>query len=104
MASHITPQRIAQVQAACEQQAWLFAESGAQHGWVPVAYRPSLRHDSERIFGNVVRLWAAIDRPNAQILIIATPTSEAAFRRLKHTQVNAKLISAAEASANGWYL
>lgn len=84
-------EKIVAVQTACDEAAWLFAESGKEQGIVDVRYLPSRRHTSEQIFARLVRLWDAIDRPNARILLINQYHAEAAFRRTKNTAMQIRL-------------
>ena len=99
MQTKIDAERIHAVTEACDKEAWLFAESGGTKGYVQVVYRPSRRQTSEQIFARVVRLWRAIDRPNAQISLVNVGNAQGAVRRAKNTPINLTLLRGSEAVA-----
>ena len=62
-------ERIERVQQACDDAAWLFAESGGEDGFVPVVIAipaPPLTN----AVSQVRNLWDTIDRPNLRIELL----------------------------------
>ncbi|MDD7465876.1 MAG: hypothetical protein PUK59_06555 [Actinomycetaceae bacterium] len=91
MRVHIDTEKVMAVQRACDENVWLYAESGGEEGIVPVIYKVSRRHTSEEIFARIVRLWHAIDRPNTEIRLAASDLAEGVLRRAKNTTIRVSI-------------
>lgn len=74
---------VADVRAACDAFAGVYAASGGVDGMVSLEVSPTLAHDTAGTIAEATRLWAALDRPNAMIKIPGTlaglPAIEAAI-------------------------
>ena len=76
-----------------------YDEAGGGDGLACLEVSPSLAHDTEATVAEAVRLFAALDRPNAMIKVPATPEGIPAIRRLigRGINVNVTLIFSLEA-------
>jgi transaldolase/transaldolase/glucose-6-phosphate isomerase len=63
---------VADVRAACDAFAGVYQASGAGDGLVSLEVSPALAHDTDATVQEAVRLWRALDRPNAMIKIPGT--------------------------------
>ena len=68
------------IRAATEVLADVYAASGRRDGYVSYEVAPDLAHDTDATIAEAIRLFAAIDRPNAMIKIPATPEGLPAIR------------------------
>ena len=73
--------------------------SGGADGFACLEVSPRLAHDTEATVAEALRLFAALDRPNAMIKVPATPEGIPAIRRLigRGINVNVTLIFSLEA-------
>ena len=62
--------------------------SGGADGFACLEVSPKLAHDSEGTIAEALRLFAALDRPNAMIKVPATPEGIPAIRRLIGSGIN----------------
>ena len=76
--------------------------SGGADGFACLEVSPRLAHDTEATVAEALRLFAALDRPNAMIKVPATPEGIPAIRRLigRGINVNVTLIFSLEAHRN----
>ncbi|HVI38429.1 MAG TPA: transaldolase [Gaiellales bacterium] len=72
---------VADVRAACDEFAGLHQVTGGVDGQVSLEVSPALAHDTHGTIHEAVRLWAAVDRPNAMIKI---PGTEAGLPAITH--------------------
>jgi transaldolase len=63
---------VADVRAACDAFAGVYQTTGGDDGLVSLEVSPTLAHDTAATVQEAVRLWAAVDRPNAMIKIPGT--------------------------------
>ncbi|MGN6391266.1 MAG: transaldolase [Gemmatimonadales bacterium] len=63
---------VADVRAACDAFAGVYQATGGDDGLVSLEVSPALAHDSAATVREAVRLWRAVDRPNAMIKIPGT--------------------------------
>ncbi|MBP6563372.1 MAG: transaldolase, partial [Neisseriaceae bacterium] len=82
---------IADVQAACDAFADVFASSQRHVGWVSLEVSPEWAHDVAGTVAEGKRLWASIDRPNVLIKVPATDAGIAALTQLVAAGVNVNL-------------
>ncbi len=76
--------------------------SGGADGFACLEVSPRLAHDTEGTVAEALRLFAALDRPNAMIKVPATPEGIPAIRRLigSGINVNVTLIFSLQAHCN----
>jgi len=70
---------VADVRAACDVFASMHQATGGGDGLVSLEVSPDLAHDTEGTIHEAVRLWRAVDRPNAMIKIPGTRAGLAAI-------------------------
>jgi transaldolase len=63
---------VADVRAACDAFRSVYASSGGTDGLVSLEVNPELARDTNGTVAEAIRLWAALDRPNAMIKIPGT--------------------------------
>ena len=63
---------VADVRAACDAFAGVYAATGGADGLVSLEVSPALAHDTDATIHEAERLWRALDRPNAMIKIPGT--------------------------------
>ncbi len=82
------------IRMAADQLRPLYRSSGKVDGYVSLEVSPALADDAEATIQEALRLWAAIDRPNAMIKVPATLPGLDAIRELaiRGVNVNATLI------------
>lgn len=85
-------QKVAEVQHACDQRAALYACSGGMKGVVPLRYQPQPDENSDHIFGALVRIWYAVDRPNALLQLPDSAHARGAVRRSKHARMSVVIV------------
>jgi transaldolase len=98
---------VADVRAACDEFAGLHQVTGGVDGQVSLEVSPALAHDTDGTIHEAVRLWNAVDRPNAMIKI---PGTEAGLPAITHCvaagiSVNVTLLFSVEryaAVAEAW--
>jgi transaldolase / glucose-6-phosphate isomerase len=79
---------IADVQAAADLLAPVYAESRRRDGYVSLEVSPLLAHDLEGTLKEARRLWAAVARPNVMIKVPATAEGIVALRHLIANGIN----------------
>jgi transaldolase len=79
---------IADVRAAADVLAPVFARTGGADGFVSLEVAPALAHDAAATVAAARELWARLDRPNAMIKIPATPAGVEASRRVTAHGIN----------------
>lgn len=79
---------LADIRAACDLFAPLFAQSNRGDGYVSLEVSPHLARDTEGTIVEARRLFAAVDRPNVMIKVPATPEGIPAIRQLTGEGIN----------------
>jgi transaldolase len=79
---------IADVRAAADVLAPVFAHTGGVDGFVSLEVAPALAHDAAATVAAARELWARLDRPNAMIKIPATPAGVDAIRHVTADGIN----------------
>ena len=89
----------ADIQCAADLLRPAYDTSGGADGFACLEVSPTLAHDTEATVAEALRLFAALDRPNAMIKVPATPEGVPAIRRLigSGINVNVTLIFSLEA-------
>jgi transaldolase len=64
---------VADVRAACDAFMPLYQQSACADGFVSLEVSPTLASNTEGTIHEAIRLWGAVDRPNAMIKIPGTP-------------------------------
>jgi transaldolase len=82
---------IADIQAACDLFAPLYATSNGGDGYVSLEVSPYLAHDSAGTVAEARRLWATVNRPNLMIKVPATPEGIPAVRQLLSEGINVNI-------------
>ena len=82
---------LADIQAACDLFADLYAESDGGDGFVSLEVSPYLARDTAGTVAEAQRLFAAVDRPNVMIKVPATPEGIPAIRQLIGEGVNVNI-------------
>lgn len=82
---------LADIQAACDLFADLYAESDGGDGFVSLEVSPHLAEDTNGTIAEARRLHAAVDRPNVMIKVPATPAGIPAIRQLISEGVNVNI-------------
>ncbi|MCZ6445868.1 MAG: transaldolase, partial [Planctomycetota bacterium] len=72
---------VADVRAACDAFAGLYASTGGINGLVSFEVSPELAYETEATVKEATRLWHAVDRPNLQIKIPGTAAGLPAVER-----------------------
>ncbi len=78
----------ADIRAACDLFAGLYAESKGGDGFVSLEVSPYLARDTEGTIGEAKRLVTAVNRPNLMIKVPATPAGIPAIRELIGAGIN----------------
>lgn len=79
---------MADIQAACDLFASLYAESDGGDGYVSLEVSPHLARDTEGTIAEARRLFTAVNRPNLMIKVPATPAGIPAIRQLISEGIN----------------
>lgn len=79
---------IADIQAACDRFAPLYAASDGGDGYVSLEVSPYLAHDTAGSIAEARRLWESVNRPNLMIKVPATPEGIPAVRQLLGEGIN----------------
>lgn len=79
---------IADVRAAADAFAGMYASSGGEDGYVSLEVSPHLARAAAGTIAAARRLWAALDRPNAMIKVPGTDQGLAALRTLIGEGIN----------------
>jgi len=79
---------IADIQAAADVLAPVYAETEGRDGYVSLECSPYLANDTEATVAEAQRLWRIVDRPNLMVKIPATPAGLPAIERLIGMGVN----------------
>ena len=79
---------IADIQAACDLFAELYATSGGEDGYVSLEVSPHLAHHTAETVAEAQRLFAAVGRPNLMIKVPATPAGIPAIQQLIGEGIN----------------
>jgi transaldolase len=82
---------LADIQAACDLFADLYAASDGGDGYVSLEVSPHLAHDTEGTIAEARRLFTAVNRPNVMIKVPATPEGIPAVRTLIGAGVNVNI-------------
>lgn len=79
---------VADIQAACDMFAPLYAQSGRGDGYVSLEVSPYLAHDTAGTVTEAKRLWGMVDRPNLMIKIPATTAGIPAIQQVIGSGIN----------------
>lgn len=79
---------LADIQAACDLFAQLYADSHGGDGFVSLEVSPHLARDTAGTIAEAKRLFAAVNRPNVMIKVPATPQGIPAIRELIGSGIN----------------
>ncbi|MGI9529728.1 MAG: transaldolase [Acidimicrobiia bacterium] len=79
---------IADIKAAADVLAGVFASSQGGDGYVSLEVSPTLAHDTEGTVADAHRLWTKVDRPNLMIKVPATPAGVTAIEQLTADGMN----------------
>jgi transaldolase len=82
---------LADIQAACDLFADLYAGTNGSDGFVSLEVSPHLARDTAETVAEAQRLFAAVGRPNVMIKVPATPEGIPAIRRLIGEGVNVNI-------------
>jgi transaldolase len=82
---------LADIRAACDLFAPLYAESNGGDGFVSLEVSPYLAHNTEETIAEALRLHQAVDRPNVMIKVPATPEGIPAIRQLIGEGINVNI-------------
>jgi transaldolase/glucose-6-phosphate isomerase len=90
---------IADIRAACDVMAPVYAATKARDGYVSLECSPYLANDTEGTVTEALHLWQTVDRPNLMVKVPATPAGIPAIQRLiaKGINVNITLLFAVSA-------
>ena len=91
----------ADVRAACDAFADVYARTGGDDGYVSIEVSPGVANDATATVEEARRLWATVDRPNVMVKVPGTAEGAQAIRRLiaEGINVNVTLLFAVEAHA-----
>ncbi len=79
---------VADIQAACDAFAPVYADTDGGDGFVSLEVSPRLAHDTLATVDEARRLWARVDRPNVMIKVPATPEGLPAIETLIAEGIN----------------
>lgn len=79
---------LADIQAACDLFAELYAQSDGRDGFVSLEVSPHLAHDTQGTIQQARQLYTAVSRPNVMIKVPATPEGIPAVRDLISEGIN----------------
>src|SRR6185369_4728168 len=82
---------IADIRAACDLMAPVYAATKRIDGYVSLEVAPDLAHDQTGTVAEAQRLWAAVARPNVMIKVPATPQCIPAIRQLLSEGINVNI-------------
>ncbi len=82
---------LADIQAACDLFAPLYADSHGGDGFVSLEVSPHLARDTAGTIAEAKRLFAAVNRPNVMIKVPATPQGIPAVRELIGSGINVNI-------------
>lgn len=82
---------LADIQAACDLFAELYAETKGGDGFVSLEVSPHLARNTEATIAEARRLFAAVNRPNVMIKVPATPEGIPAIRQLIGEGINVNI-------------
>lgn len=79
---------IEDVRMACDVFRPVYDETGGANGYVSIEVAPSLAHDTAATIADALRLFRAVDRPNAMIKIPGTPEGVPAIEECLYAGLN----------------
>jgi transaldolase len=79
---------IEDVRMACDVLRPVYDETGGANGYVSIEVAPSLAHDTAATIADALRLFRAVDRPNAMIKIPGTPEGVPAIEECLYAGLN----------------
>ncbi len=82
---------IADIRAACDLMAPVYAATKRIDGYVSLEVAPDLAHDQTGTVAEAKRLWEAVARPNVMIKVPATPQCIPAIRQLLSEGINVNI-------------
>lgn len=82
---------LADIQAACDMFAGLYAQTGGADGYVSLEVSPYLARDTVGTVNEARRLFTAVNRPNVMIKVPATPEGIPAIQQLIGDGINVNI-------------